>query len=88
MVDRKPDYLRTGLTRSDVVILVACYAGDGETLGIVNRSLAFAVNHVVYSPAVSSVKHTHIQKVFPEKRLVADLRNPVPAVLADDNHLR
>ena len=88
VVGGEPDHLRAFQASGDVVFLVAGHACDGETLRIVDGSLAFAVDYVVDGAGVASVEYSHVDEVLAEERLVGHFRDYVLSVPADHDDLR
>ena len=88
MVHSEPEELRTRCSLCDVVLLVSgntCYV---ESLRIADSSLAFAIDHIVDSALVVSVKKTDMDDVLTEECLLRYLGNEIFTILADNDDLR
>ena len=88
MVDGKPENGRTRLALGDIVIFIPVDGSNVETLGIIDGSLAVAVNHIVNSPFVAAVEYSNVKEVLAEESFVGNLCDLVLAVLSDDDDFR
>ena len=88
MVYSEPEELRTRCSLSDVVLLVASNAGYIESLRVADSSLALAINHIVDSALVVSVKETHMDDILTEECLLRYLGDEIFTILADNDDLR
>ena len=82
VVGREPYYLAARFSCGDVVLLLSCHRGHAEALGVVDRSLALAVDNIIHGPGISSVEDIYIQEVLAEESLGLDLGDAVLAVPA------
>ena len=87
VVHGQPEYLRSGRSLSDVILLVAGDACHSKSLGITYCSLALSIDDIIYCPLVIPVEKTDIHDVLSEECLVRHLCHHIFSILVDDDYL-
>ena len=80
-------HLRSFGALRQVVNLVACDAGNIETLDKAEAFLAVTIHHIIYSTRVVLLEHGHMDDVLTHKDLVGHTDNLVLSVTVEEDDI-